>query len=172
MKAEDRELGLVRWATWKGYLLASGGGLACAVLGLFALGQVLLMLSDWWLMVWATDYEGNRAQRAEDDHYAPLLVFLALTVSTTAVSFLRSLLFFFATLKASSSLHHLAATRLFASPLSFFASQPHGRILNRFSSDLSQMDELLAVALFDTLQISVMCAAGLAIAMAVLPPIA
>ena len=83
-----------------------------------------------------------------------------------------SLLFFVATLKASSGLHRLAARRLFSSPLSFFASQPHGRILNRFSSDLSQMDELLAVALFDTLQISVMCAAGLAIAMAVLPPIA
>jgi ABC-type multidrug transport system fused ATPase/permease subunit len=73
-------------------------------------------------------------------------VFCGLCAATVTFSFARALLFFVATLKASSSLHKLAAARLVASPLSFFAATPQGRILNRFSADLGQVDEQLAVS--------------------------
>eukprot|EP00619_Florenciella_sp_RCC1007_P021880 CAMPEP_0205938906 /NCGR_PEP_ID=MMETSP1325-20131115/48177_1 /ASSEMBLY_ACC=CAM_ASM_000708 /TAXON_ID=236786 /ORGANISM="Florenciella sp., Strain RCC1007" /LENGTH=52 /DNA_ID=CAMNT_0053309299 /DNA_START=14 /DNA_END=169 /DNA_ORIENTATION=+ len=51
-----------------------------------------------------------------------------------------------ATLKASSTLCNKASLGVINSPLSFFTANPLGRILNRFSSDLSQMDEQLAVS--------------------------
>ena len=37
-------------------------------------------------------------------------------------------------------------------PMHFFHTNPHGRILNRFSRDQSNADELLPITLFDTTQ--------------------
>lgn len=44
-----------------------------------------------------------------------------------------------------------------------------GRILNRFSADLSIVDENLSVALFETIQLAFITASGFAIACVVLP---
>ena len=145
------------------------------------------MAADWWLNVWIE----------ADNQGQPYLMrtFLFLSLGAVVTSFARAFLFFTATLKASSTLHHRSITkvRLFflffssffffffcsptclpraplfsrplclwhqvvMSPMDFFTSNPLGRIINRFSSDLSQMDEQLAVALFDTLQIACMAA--------------
>ena len=65
--------------------------------------------------------------------------YAALAISTVIVSFLRANLFFMATLKASSTLCNKASLGVIHSPLSFFTANPLGRILNRFSSDLSQV---------------------------------
>ena len=161
---EDRETGVVSKETWIAYLTASGTWLAIFVIFLFACGQVSLLLADWWLFVWA------KAPNQESPQLLGIFIFLC--VSTVVVSFLRSIIFFFTTLKASSELHNLAARRLFASPLSFFAATPAGRIVNRFSADLGQVDEQLATCLFDTLQISCLTGAGLCVACVVFPPIA
>jgi hypothetical protein len=44
-----------------------------------------------------------------------------------------------------------------------------GRILNRFSADLSIVDEQLSVALFETIQLAFITASGFAIACVILP---
>ena len=128
---EDREVGVVSRATWWAYVSASGVGWALLVLCFFVAGQACLIVSDWWLVVWA------KADNQRASHL--LYTFVALCVTTVVVSFSRAWLFFFTTLKASSALHQGAATSLFASPLSFFAATPSGRILNRFSADLAQV---------------------------------
>ena len=165
--AEDREVGLVKRSTWVNYVTASGPGLAATVLLLFVLGQATLVAGDAWLLVWAT--ADDRADGKADPRY--FFTFAGLAAATTAVSFARALLFFHTTLRASSALHRDAAARLFGAPLSFFAATPAGRIVNRFSSDLAQVDEQLAVAIFDTLQIACMAAAGVIVSCAVLPPV-
>jgi len=47
-------------------------------------------------------------------------------------------------LQASRKLHERMATAIFRSPMSFFETTPTGRILNRFSSDIYRVDEVLA----------------------------
>ena len=44
-----------------------------------------------------------------------------------------------------------------------------GRVLNRFSADLTIVDEQLAVALFETLQLACITASGLCVACVILP---
>lgn len=39
----------------------------------------------------------------------------------------------------------------------FFHTNPSGRILNRFSKDLGQVDEILPTVLMDVLQIALVC---------------
>ncbi len=46
--------------------------------------------------------------------------------------------------KASRKLHERMANAIFRSPMSFFDTTPAGRILNRFSSDIYHVDEVLA----------------------------
>jgi hypothetical protein len=45
---------------WVSYLTASGTPLALLVLCLFAGGQCLLLLTDWWLLVWASAKDQNQ----------------------------------------------------------------------------------------------------------------
>jgi ATP-binding cassette subfamily C (CFTR/MRP) protein 4 len=56
-----------------------------------------------------------------------------------------------------------------ASPLSFFTAHPLGRILNKFSSDLGQIDEELPVVLFDCVESAFLCLGSIAICLAALP---
>ena len=60
-----------------------------------------------------------------------------------AISFGRSFLFFSVALRASSCLEREMTAAVLRSPLSFFHTQPTGRILNRFSKDLGSVDEQL-----------------------------
>ena len=94
VKEEDRSVGVVSWSTWKAYVASSGFCRVGLVLSLFVLGQGLLMVSDWWLMVWSTTDKG-------DSWGWVYGTYAALAVSTVVVSFLRANLFFMATLKAS-----------------------------------------------------------------------
>ncbi|KAH8063966.1 ATPase [Aureococcus anophagefferens] len=62
-----------------------------------------------------------------------------------------------------------ALAALFDAPLWFFHANPVGRILNRFSADVAQVDEQLAVALFDFAQYGLMMVGAVAAAVAAAP---
>jgi len=81
---------------------------------------------------------------------------------------LRAVLFFATSLRASSSLHGRALSSVLGAPLWWFQANPVGRILNRFTGDLNNADEMLATALFETCQLGLMAlAAFVALAIAV-----
>ena len=52
---------------------------------------------------------------------------------------------------SGQNIHDMAITGIIRAPIQFFDENPSGRILNRFSKDMSQMDELLPVAFEDAL---------------------
>lgn len=54
-------------------------------------------------------------------------------------------------------------------PLSFFHANPTGRILNRFTRDLGQVDELLPQTIFDCLAIFAFCIGTLVLICVVIP---
>lgn len=54
------------------------------------------------------------------------------------------ILWIFCSIEASRKLHERMATAIFRSPMSFFDTTPAGRIMNRFSSDIYKLDEVLA----------------------------
>ena len=145
VEKEDRAFGKVSSGTVLGYLRSGGLALSGVVVLLFLLGQASMMLSDYWLKEWA-EADDQRAFRF-------LGVFLALTLATVALSFAKSILFFRVTLKCSSVIHNNAFHSVIRAPLHFFDATPKGRILNRFSSDIAQADELLAASIYEVLNI-------------------
>jgi ATP-binding cassette subfamily C (CFTR/MRP) protein 4 len=62
-------------------------------------------------------------------------VYGLLTAGVMVVSLLRSGLFFWATMRASTRLHSSMLLRVLRAPLAFFHTNPAGRVLNRFSND-------------------------------------
>ena len=56
---------------------------------------------------------------------------------------LRSAIFFFSAVHASTHIHDATTLRVMRAPLSFFHTNPVGRMLNRFSRDLGVIDDLL-----------------------------
>lgn len=133
------------------------------VLSLFLVAQSGLTMCDWWLQRWATQSDDKQ------DDVTNLHVFLVLTLSTTAVALCNSIVFFTAINRANSNLHRHALTRVLSAPLHFFSSNPLGRILNRFASDLGQVDELLPATLFDTLMIATIALGAVVVVCVAIP---
>ncbi|GIM00727.1 hypothetical protein Vretimale_5639, partial [Volvox reticuliferus] len=146
VQLEDRVTGSVSWRVYASYCRHLGL-LATALIwvALFA-GQAVFLASEWWLALW------SRADSSEQGNIRWLWVYGMLTGIVIVVAFVRSATFFEATLSAATSIHNAMARRVLRAPLSFFHTNPSGRIVNRFSKDQGQVDDLLPSCLFDALQ--------------------
>ena len=62
-------------------------------------------------------------------------------------------MFFFAL--ASSTLHNLSFSKIIKATMRFFNSNPSGRILNRFSRDLGNLDEYIPAIIYDVIAVCI-----------------
>ncbi|PNW79862.1 hypothetical protein CHLRE_08g369720v5 [Chlamydomonas reinhardtii] len=137
LAAEDKEMGSVSWAVYGRYVRCLGLVLACVVvLGLLA-GEAAYLAADWWLALWAAEEPEQQAEPRWQWVYG------ILTAAVFILSVSRFVLFFEAAVSASTGLHNKILTRVLRAPLSFFHSNPAGRIVNRFSKDQGLVDDLL-----------------------------
>ncbi|XP_050313562.1 probable multidrug resistance-associated protein lethal(2)03659 [Anthonomus grandis grandis] len=77
-------------------------------------------------------------------------VLIALLIIFTMV---RSFVFFAVCMRASTNLHNTMFRSITRATMRFFNTNSAGRILNRFSKDMGQIDEMLTSSLIDVLQI-------------------
>ena len=70
------------------------------------------------------------------------------------MSAISDLYFSFASLAANSKMHHKMLQRIIKCPLSFFDTTPLGRIMNRFSTDISVCDSMLPESINDLISLS------------------
>uniref|UniRef100_A0A8C2H2A2 ATP-binding cassette sub-family C member 5 n=1 Tax=Cyprinus carpio TaxID=7962 RepID=A0A8C2H2A2_CYPCA len=158
MQAEEKGSGAVAWQVYTTYIKAAGGPLAFIVnilLFLFTTGSIAF--SNWWLSHWIRQGSGNSSllqtnETAESDsmrlnphmqYYSRVYV-----LSMGAALFLktvRGLVFVKCTVRAASVLHDKLFKTLLLSPMRFFDTTPLGRILNRFSRDMDEVDVRLAM---------------------------
>eukprot|EP00941_MAST-03F_sp_MAST-3F-sp1_P004878 g4878.t1 len=164
--AEERVKGVVASSTYRHYLQSGGITSFIILTTLFIGGQSLALLADFWLKLWA---EAAPEEQEEKDIGSKFFIFAVLTGCATITAFLRSFLFFSVTLQASTSAHNKALRRVLGSPLSFFSANPLGRILNKFSSDLGQVDELLPSVLFDCFESLMLCIGAAALCCIAVP---
>ena len=160
---EDRETGSVSWRVYAKLIKEFGGPSAILVLiGLFG-GQALYIYGDYWLSKWAS------ATDSEQGKGYWIWVYAIFTGSIVVLSVARAQLFFFSFLDASSSIHENALLRLLHAPLSFYHTNPSGRMLNRFSRDMGALDEQLPKVTFDALQALMMVMGALVLLIVVIP---
>ena len=141
---EERAIGRVTSETYVNYAREGGTWPAFCVLLLFGSGQACVMFADYWLKIWATSNN--------QDSDSLIVTYAALALGTVVICLLRAMIFFTVSMRASSSLHNSAFAAVLAAPMSFFTSHPTGRIINKFSSDQGEVDELLPVTLYDCMQ--------------------
>lgn len=82
-----------------------------------------------------------------------IYIFTGLIALTITVVLSRSFLFFNFAMRASQTLHDSMFGGIIRATMYFFSSNPSGRILNRFSKDMGQIDEILPSTMMDFFQI-------------------
>ncbi|XP_078514280.1 ATP-binding cassette sub-family C member 5-like isoform X2 [Lissotriton helveticus] len=153
MQAEEKGSGSVPWSVFGVYIMASGG--AIVFLGnvlVFILNTGSIAFSNWWLSYWIKQGDGNNSlgvhnesipsgNMRDNPHMHFYLEIYALTlVAVFLLKALRGYLFVKSTLKASSNLHDQLFEKILRSPIHFFDTTPLGRILNRFTKDMDEVD--------------------------------
>jgi ATP-binding cassette subfamily C (CFTR/MRP) protein 4 len=124
------QTGAVPWKVYKQYAALMGWPVLLLLLVCLLTCQACNILSQWWLAMWASAPPSQQHQ--------PMWcgVLAALVVGVMLAAQLGSSVHYEWTLRAASSLYNAMLRGLLYAPLSVFHTNPAGRILNRFSSDL------------------------------------
>uniref|UniRef100_A0A8C7QZZ1 Multidrug resistance-associated protein 4 n=2 Tax=Oncorhynchus mykiss TaxID=8022 RepID=A0A8C7QZZ1_ONCMY len=144
------------------------------------IAEVAYVLQDWWLAYWAGEQEKlninstmivqnglNITQELDLRFY--MGIYAGLTLASVIFGFARSLVMFNVLVKAAQSLHNRMFISLLRTPVRFFDINPIGRILNRFSKDIGQLDSMLPITFVDFSQLILQNIGVVAVAAAVMP---
>ncbi|XP_055375264.1 probable multidrug resistance-associated protein lethal(2)03659 [Condylostylus longicornis] len=105
----------------------------------------------------------------EDTNTIAVYIFSGITIGTILITLFRSFLFFNVAMKASTNLHNQMFRGITRATMYFFNTNPSGRILNRFSKDMGQVDEILPSVMIDVIQIFLQLF-GIVIVVAIINP--
>ncbi|PIK35517.1 putative multidrug resistance-associated protein 5, partial [Apostichopus japonicus] len=168
---EGKEEGGVSWRTYHGFIKAMGGYfIAIPALLSYVLTMAIVTFNNWWLSYWLNQGNGNQTINESGNRIPqgsiadnPDLSFYMFIYGISLVviiifSAFKSVIFMTVMLKASSNLHDTLLYKIFRSPMSFFDKTPTGRILNRFSKDMDELDVLLPINFELALQVFLMVA--------------
>ncbi|KAG0257232.1 Multidrug resistance-associated protein 1 [Actinomortierella ambigua] len=137
VEKEKMESGSVSWKVYNIYLKAVTYRNTIITIALFFGGQACQIGTNLWLKRWT-----------DKDDEMTLGLYLGIYAVLIAIYMLASLLVTYvimvvACLRASRLLHDSLLHRVLTLPMSFFDTTPLGRVVNRFSSDIFSLDELV-----------------------------
>ncbi|XP_050309947.1 probable multidrug resistance-associated protein lethal(2)03659 isoform X2 [Anthonomus grandis grandis] len=160
--AEMRTSGSVSASNYKEYFRAGGNCCVITVMWLLFIGaQLFGSGGDYFLSTWVA-LEDLRAHKGDAEEMGwwnsfgrsdCIYVYTVLITAGTVVAVARSLYFFSVCMMASFRLHNRMFQSIILAAMKFFHENSSGRILNRFSKDLGQVDEMLPNAFLDTIQL-------------------
>lgn len=141
MQDEERQTGKVGIKVYLDYIRAFGNPIFSTLLALlFIASTAISFVPQWWLSYWSQEATEGPNPRSTGFF---LGIYLAITVVFALSSYIRSSLLLTMTIHAAKKLHNAMLTTIIHAPLTFFDTTPIGRILSRFSRDVSALDELL-----------------------------
>ena len=169
-KAEERAKGRVKREVYLAYFFAWGPYLLfpTLVLSMALLERGLQVGQNAWLAVWsdATQVDGSWAYVR---YY--LAVYALLGVSSLGLQGVKAVFLIQGSINSSRTLHANILEKLFRLPMSFFESQPTGRLLNRFTNDTEKVDTAISSSLNSALACVVSAACSVAVVVAVTPTV-
>jgi ABC-type multidrug transport system fused ATPase/permease subunit len=136
VQAEGHTVGSVQSEVYWSYFYAMGNfafyGLnICNILSIAA-----SLASSMWLGTWSSESGSSNAKPVS--FYIGIYVLLSLL--TVVFSYICNIIGFDGAVNASATIHKKLVHSLLMAPISFFDSTPLGRITNRMSKDMSQID--------------------------------
>lgn len=174
---EKRRVGAVNWSYYRIYLGASSPWLWFLIIALTVALRLVAVGETYWLKVWgeASGSSGRRSglisglptAQGHEDFYLGIYGFIGLAM--IALGVVKTVLFWWATLRASRQLYVKLLTSVLGAKLRFFDVNPLGRLLQRFHQDVNVMDSELPGSSVNFLNNS-MALAGYLITCAVIVP--
>ena len=146
VRADAKAVGAVPTSVLRAFLSAMGPGYFPRCVALGASAYLAMALNDRWLVYWI----GHQAALG----WRGAAVFAGTTLLHTALVVCVSLAFVRGGCRAGVGLHDATVAHLVRAPASWFERTPSGRILSRFSTDLSQVDIWLGFMLDNNCQFS------------------
>ncbi|KAI8065795.1 P-loop containing nucleoside triphosphate hydrolase protein [Gongronella butleri] len=144
VEEENREVGSVKWHYYKVYLKHVGGIFFWVVfLGSLIVVRGLDVMEGTWLKVWTRANERASRDNGTDSDlhvYYYLGMYLLIMFANVVLGTSRFVLILAAGLRASRQIYKELLHRVLHAPLRFYDTTPHGRIINRFSSDVEAID--------------------------------
>lgn len=139
MQAEERITGAVKLNIYTDYLKAVRSPLLL-ILALisFALSNSTVLFQQGIISWWTSDPMGKRHPIS---FYMGGVAFMAVLASV--FTYLRTYLTVLFGVRASNELHHRALAKVMRAPMRWFDTTPIGQLVQRFSSDLDQVDQQL-----------------------------
>ncbi|KAH7653131.1 Xenobiotic-transporting ATPase protein [Dioscorea alata] len=135
---EEREKGSVSFSVyWKYIIMAYKGALVPLILLAQILFQVLQIGSNYW-MAWAAPTSADVESPVSSSML--IYVFVALAIGSSFCILVRAVLLVTAGYKTATLMFNKMHLCIFRAPMSFFDSTPTGPILNRASTDQSEVD--------------------------------
>ncbi|XP_075166626.1 putative multidrug resistance-associated protein lethal(2)03659 [Haematobia irritans] len=154
---ETREQGKIGFKLYRKYFGSSGSYVTVASIIFFVVGaQALASGSDFFLSYWVNKNENKLHELNETDIQTDpidIYIFTALNIGVVIFSLIRSVLFFNMAMTSSTKMHNDMFLGVTRAAMYFFNTNPSGRILNRFSKDMGQVDEILPQVMMDCIQI-------------------
>ncbi|XP_068165844.1 ATP-binding cassette sub-family C member 4 [Antennarius striatus] len=177
---ESRAQGTIGFGLYMKYLKAGANIVALlAVLLINVLAQVSYVMQDWWLAYWADQQEklnvsstivqnGQNVNQELDLGFF-LGIYGGLTAAVIVFGFIRNLFLFHVLVRSAQTLHNRMFTAILRTPVRFFDINPIGRVLNRFSKDMGQLDSNMPWTLVDFIQVLLQILGVIAVSVSVIP---
>lgn len=177
---ENRAQGTIKVSLYVKYLKAGANVVVLLVVILMnILAQVAYIMQDWWLAHWADEQEKLSANStvtqngvnvmAELDRDFYLGVYGALTAATIIFGFIRNISLFHVLVRCTQTLHNRMFNAILRTHVRFFDINPIGRVLNRFSKDIGQLDSSMPWTFVDFVQVFLQILGVIAVAVSIIP---
>uniref|UniRef100_A0A4W6BR66 Multidrug resistance-associated protein 4 n=1 Tax=Lates calcarifer TaxID=8187 RepID=A0A4W6BR66_LATCA len=136
------------------------------------------IMQDWWLAYWSQEKLGDNNSTIihngqnitkELDTAFYLGVYGGLTAAVIVFGFMRNLLLFNVLVRCAQALHNCMFNSILRTPVRFFDINPIGRVLNRFSKDIGQLDSNLPWTFVDFIQVFLQILGVIAVSASVIP---
>jgi ABC-type multidrug transport system fused ATPase/permease subunit len=134
---EGKATGAIRFETYVAYLKACGGWQFIFWISVaFSITTAASFLETWWIQQWTdSNHDG-----VEHSSLYYISVFGVICLIEMVANIIQYVVQFYGGWHASKILHHRLLDAILGAPLRFFEVTPVGRLINRFSKDLSDID--------------------------------
>ncbi|KAI9221227.1 P-loop containing nucleoside triphosphate hydrolase protein [Blastocladiella britannica] len=147
VQAETSQVGAVRWSTFYRFLVVPTPGYLVVIAMFFMLSaQTFAVFSDWTLAKWV-----SAPVEVQHDDNSYFTAFWILVTAAAVTGMVRAILTYRMLLMSSGKISRTMLEKVLDAPLAWFTANPIGRILNRFTKDQAQVDEMLPFAFYQVL---------------------
>eukprot|EP01135_Chromosphaera_perkinsii_P011303 Nk52_evm84s2367 gene=Nk52_evmTU84s2367 len=148
LKKETRSVGSIPLNVYLGYFERLGGlKVFWGVLMVFVFAETVKIGTDSWLSHWIRVSNMEEAAGVHMDQTFYISIYCSMIGGLLILGFLRAVCLYTVALKAAKSFHNAVYVNVIQAPMSFFDTTPVGQLLNRFSNDVSVVDESIPESL-------------------------